>query len=154
MTDIYIDGASRGNPGQCGIGYVIYKDNAVVVRESVSLGVQTNNFAEYMALIFALVHAAFLRETQCRIYSDSELLCEQINGKYKVKNANIYPLFILAKKMIDNFESVAVAHIPREKNAEADKLAKAATQSTGGIGMRHCPKGATKFALPITQSSF
>jgi ribonuclease HI len=137
MTDIYIDGASSGNPGKSGIGYVIYRGGAAIVRESISLGVQTNNFAEYMALVFSLVGAMSLNEKECRVFSDSELLCEQINGNYKVKNANLYPLFVLAKKIIKNFDSFTITHIAREKNSEADKLAKNAAQNVGNEGVNH-----------------
>ncbi len=127
MTEIYIDGASAGNPGQTGIGYVIYKNGQILKKGNASLGIQTNNFAEYMALIFALAELLGTDEKSCAVFSDSQLLCEQINGNFKVKNQNIYPLFILAKKLISNLDSFKISHIRREKNEEADKLAKQAT---------------------------
>ncbi|MBN2483870.1 MAG: ribonuclease HI family protein [Candidatus Omnitrophica bacterium] len=127
MIKIYIDGASRGNPGPCGVGYLICEDDKVVKRESIALGEQTNNFAEYMALIFALVDSAALGYSSCEVYSDSQLLCEQLNGNYKVKNKNIYPLFILANRLIKNFKEFRISHIRREKNSQADELAKQAT---------------------------
>ncbi|MFA6281463.1 MAG: ribonuclease HI family protein [Candidatus Omnitrophota bacterium] len=123
MIHIYIDGASQGNPGKVGIGYLIYKGNEVVKKQGVYLGVQTNNFAEYMALIFSLVAAIGINEKKVKVFSDSQLLCEQINGNYKVKNNNIFPLFILAKSIIEKFEEFSIAHIDREKNTEADNLA-------------------------------
>ena len=127
MITVYIDGASIGNPGKVGIGYLIYKDSKLLKQEGVYLGIQTNNFAEYMALIFALTAALSLGENKCQVFSDSQLLCEQINGNYKVKNKNIYALFVLAKKIISQFKSFSVKHINREENKEADKLAKEAT---------------------------
>ena len=127
MITIYTDGASIGNPGKVGIGYLIYKDKKLLKQEGIYLGIQTNNFAEYMALIFALTGALSLGEDKCQVFSDSQLLCEQINGNYKVKNKNIYALFVLAKKMISQFKSFNIKHISREENKEADKLAKEAT---------------------------
>ena len=127
MVKIHIDGASAGNPGKCGIGYLIYKNGVIIKKDSVYLGVQTNNFAEYMALVFALVASAQLGEKECEVFSDSQLLCEQINGNYKVKNDNIFSLFVLAKKIITGFTKFSITHVAREKNGEADELAKQAT---------------------------
>jgi len=127
MITIYIDGASIGNPGKIGIGYLIYKDGKLLKKEGVYLGIQTNNFAEYMALIFALTEALSLGQKKCQVFSDSKLLCEQIKGSFKVKNKNIYALFILAKKIISQFKDFNIAHIDREENKEADKLSKEAT---------------------------
>ena len=127
MVKIYIDGASIGNPGKVGVGYLIYKGSHLVKRQGFYLGIQTNNFAEYMALIFSLVEVLKMGENSCRVYSDSKLLCEQIKGNFKVKDKNIYPLFVLAKNMISDFKEFEITHIGREKNSEADKLAKEAT---------------------------
>jgi len=127
MIDIYIDGSSIGNPGKAGIGYLLYKNKKILKRDSVYLGIQTNNFAEYMSLIFSLTEALTQGYKKCRVFSDSQLLCEQINGNYKVKNKNILPLFVLAKKIIGNLEKFSITHIAREKNKEADKLAREAT---------------------------
>lgn len=123
MVKIYIDGASFGNPGKIGIGYLIYKSNSLIKKEGVYLGIQTNNFAEYMALIFALFETLAMGEEELEVYSDSKLLCEQINGNFRVKNKNIYPLYILAKKMIAKLKIFRIYHIDREENREADKLA-------------------------------
>ena len=127
MVEIYIDGASIGNPGKIGIGYLISKDKKLLKEESVYLGIGTNNFAEYMALIFSLIETIALDEKDCCVYSDSNLLCEQINGTFRVKSKNIYPLFVLAKKLISKLNSFSISHINREKNKEADKLSKEAT---------------------------
>jgi len=61
------------------------------------------------------------------VFSDSQLVCEQIKGNYKVKNQNIYPLFVLAKNLISKLDDFKITHIDREENQEADELAKAAT---------------------------
>jgi ribonuclease HI len=123
MVQIYIDGASVGNPGKVGIGYLIYKDSNLVKKEGIYLGIQTNNFAEYMALIFSLIEVLGMGEKNVEVFSDSNLLCEQINGNFKVKNKNIFPLFVLAKKIVAKFEEFSITHIKREKNTEADRLA-------------------------------
>jgi len=127
MIKIYIDGSSIGNPGKAGVGYLIYNDNVLIKKGSVYLGIQTNNFAEYMALIFSLIEILDMRKEHYMFFSDSKLLCEQINGNFKVKNQNIYPLFVLAKKMISKLDNFKITHIAREKNKEADRLAKEAT---------------------------
>ena len=126
MVKVFTDGASIGNPGKVGIGYVIYKNEERIKDGSVFLGNQTNNFAEYMALIFALVEILGMGERQCEVFTDSQLVCEQIKGNYKVAHENIIPLFTLAKKIIAQFEKFNITHIPREKNEEADKLSKKA----------------------------
>ncbi|MDD5069363.1 MAG: ribonuclease HI family protein [Candidatus Omnitrophica bacterium] len=124
MINVYIDGSSVGNPGKVGIGYLIYDDDKLLKKDSVYLGVQTNNFAEYMALIFALTESLSLGKLDVNVFSDSQLLCEQIKGNYKVKNNNIFPLFVLAKKIISKFDKFQISHIDREKNQEADALAR------------------------------
>ena len=126
MIKVYVDGASAGNPGKMGIGYVVYKDKVLLKKKSVYLGIGTNNFAEYCALIAALIEALALGERECEVYTDSKLLCEQIRGNFKVKSKNIYPLFILLKEAVEKFHSLKIIYTPREKNKEADKLAKQA----------------------------
>lgn len=127
MVDVYIDGASIGNPGKIGIGYLIYKEKNLIKKEKIYLGIGTNNFSEYMAFVFSLLDVLSLGEKNIKVYSDSNLLCEQLKGNFKVKNKNIYPLFVLAKKMISEFDNFSINHIDRERNKEADKLAKEAT---------------------------
>ncbi len=126
MVEVYTDGSSVGNPGKMGAGYAIYRDNHLIKKEGVYLGIGTNNFSEYMAFIISLAEVLSLGEKSCRVYSDSNLLCEQMNGNFKVKNKNIYPLFVLAKKISSKFDEFSIEHIDREKNSEVDKLAKEA----------------------------
>ncbi|MCM8786750.1 MAG: ribonuclease HI family protein [Candidatus Omnitrophica bacterium] len=128
MIKVYIDGASQGNPGRAGIGYLIFHNDALIKKESIYLGIQTNNFAEYMALIFALIDIFNLKSEKVEVFSDSLLLCEQINGNFKIKNKNLYPLYILAKKVISNFKNFSLFHIDRENNNPADRLAKNAIE--------------------------
>ncbi len=127
MIKIYTDGASIGNPGKAGIGYLIYEGDKLVKKHSAYLGIQSNNFAEYMALIFALLEALNMDKRECQVFSDSQLLCEQLNGNYKVKNQNIYALFVLAKELIAKLSKFKINYIGREENKEADELAKGAT---------------------------
>ena len=121
--DIYIDGASKGNPGAAGIGVVICRGNEVIRNISSYIGKTTNNVAEYTALIFALQEALIMKAPEIYVFSDSQLLCRQLNREYKVKNANIAVLFKQAMHLISAFKKVEVCHIPRTQNTGADKLA-------------------------------
>jgi len=127
MIKVYIDGSSIGNPGKSGIGYLIYQGSELLKKRGVYLGIQSNNFAEYMALIFPLIDVIEQNQKKVKVFSDSKLVCEQIKGNFKVKNKNIYPLFVLAKNLISKLDSFEITHIDREDNQEADELAKKAT---------------------------
>ncbi len=120
---LFIDGASRGNPGPAGAGVVASRDDKHVESTCQYLGHATNNQAEYSALILALERALDLGATQVEIRSDSELLVRQINGQYKVKNAGLKPLFEKARTMIAKLESFGIKHVPRELNQKADAMA-------------------------------
>ncbi len=123
---VYIDGASIGNPGKMGIGYLIYKDTILLKKKSFYLGIGTNNFAEYMALLASLIEVLSMGEKECYVYSDSNLLCEQLKGNFKVKSKNIYPLFVMVKDVVAKFKSFSINYISRENNKDADRLAKEA----------------------------
>ncbi|VVC04888.1 Ribonuclease HI [Candidatus Bilamarchaeum dharawalense] len=125
MIIAFTDGASSGNPGPMGIGVVLIKEGFVVEELSEYLGQGTNNIAEYTAIIKALETAHNMGETEVHIKSDSELAIRQLNNEYRVKD----PELILLKKRVDHLCAgikVSFEHIPREKNAEADKLSKEA----------------------------
>jgi len=120
----YVDGGSRGNPGTAGYGVAITDENGdFVVNLSVFLGIRTNNFAEYSGLLGALNYAVSHGYRDLQIYADSELMVKQISGAYKVKSADLKPLFDQAREMISRLHSFRITHIPREKNREADRLA-------------------------------
>ncbi len=121
---IFTDGAARGNPGPASIGVTI-KDEQGKLIASVSqcIGTKTNNQAEYMAIITALEKAVSLGVRQVDLYSDSELVVRQINGRYRVKNVGLKPLYQRAKLLQSSLEGFTITHIPREQNAEADSLA-------------------------------
>lgn len=121
---IHTDGASRGNPGEAGIGVTISTTDGQKIAEiSEYLGITTNNIAEYKALIRGLEEALLSGATEVEVYTDSELMARQINGQYKVKNEGLLPLYGEAKKLLGQFGSAKVTHVRRELNKAADKLA-------------------------------
>lgn len=120
----YVDGAARGNPGEAGAGVVIKNPSEEVVEKlSQYLGKATNNMAEYKALLLALKRAGELGATTLQVYSDSELLVHQINGRYRVRAPHLQKLCQEAIRLIRGFHSVNISHVPREKNSEADEQA-------------------------------
>jgi len=121
---INADGASRGNPGPAAIGAVI-RDEAgnVTGRISRAIGITTNNQAEYAAIIAALEKAISSGARQVIVKSDSELVVNQINGRYKVKNTALRPLYQKVVRLTGGLEKFSVSYVPREQNAEADALA-------------------------------
>ena len=120
---LYADGGSRGNPGPAGIGAVILDAKKKKVKEIFKyIGEQTNNNAEYNALIMGLEEVRVLGGDEVIVNLDSELVVKQINGEYRVKNADIKPLFEKAIEALKNFKSFEIRHIDRSKNKEADKL--------------------------------
>ncbi|MFH1189317.1 MAG: ribonuclease HI family protein [Candidatus Omnitrophota bacterium] len=128
---LYTDGGSRGNPGPSGIGVVI-RDSKKKVKEIFKyIGETTNNIAEYSALVSGLEEAAALKATDVVIHLDSELLVKQLNGEYKVKDANMKALFDTSIGLLKRFDSFEVRHIERSKNKEADKLVNKAINLAG-----------------------
>ncbi len=123
MITAYFDGGSRGNPGLAGWGaYIINDDGTVLAELSGALGVATNNVAEYNGLIAALQWAADHDVTAMSVKGDSLLLVEQMRGNYKVKNAGLLPLYHRAKMLVMQIGNVSFAHVPRDKNKDADRL--------------------------------
>ncbi|MGH9733755.1 MAG: reverse transcriptase-like protein [Candidatus Acidiferrales bacterium] len=119
-----IDGASRGNPGPASYALIL-KDASgkVVFQLGKKVGRQTNNVAEYYALLAALDYAVGHGLRALRIRSDSELLVRQIKGQYKVKSADLKPLHERALKLARQLEYFVIEHVMREMNREADALA-------------------------------
>ncbi len=120
---LYADGGSRGNPGPSASGYVILdmEDN-VVKNEGVYVGVTTNNQAEYKALIFGLHAAIEMGISNLHVYMDSLLVVNQVQGIWKLKNADLMPLHAEIKTLIPQFEQVKIAHVPRALNKLADAM--------------------------------
>jgi 2-C-methyl-D-erythritol 2,4-cyclodiphosphate synthase len=123
----HIDGASRGNPGPAAIGVIVRDPDGLILAEiSEAIGEATNNVAEYRALIRALEECSLLKAEQVLVYTDSQLLAKQIDGKYKVKNPGLRRIFDKAIALASDFSAFAIEHIPRPENKEADALANSA----------------------------
>jgi ribonuclease HI len=118
----WIDGASRGNPGEAGFGVLFERDGR---REEIVgfLGRTTNNVAEYAALVAALTHAVRSGCRSLELYSDSQLLVRQLEGAYKVKAAHLVPIFLRVLSLRRQLGALTARHVPREENREADALA-------------------------------
>ena len=118
---LYTDGGSRGNPGESACAYAICKmDGTVVEKSGYYIGIATNNQAEYYGFKRGLERARDLGIDKIDLYSDSELVVNQMNGKYKVKNQELAPLNQEVKELVDSFEQVTITHIPRELNKITD----------------------------------
>ncbi len=123
----HIDGGARGNPGPAGYGVYIQDEAGKTIAEmSEFLGVQTNNVAEYSALVAALEFATKNEHRALRVVSDSELLVKQMTGVYKVKSPDLKELYDRARSLARKLESFQVRHVLRHQNKEADRLANAA----------------------------
>ncbi|MFA6033657.1 MAG: ribonuclease HI family protein [Myxococcota bacterium] len=118
-----IDGASRGNPGPAAAAAVLEQPGKPVVMFGEQLGRQTNNYAEYRALLLGLTRAAAIGISSISVFSDSELLVKQMRGEYRVKNPGIAKLKAEADTIVAGFSSFQIAHVRREENKEADRVA-------------------------------
>jgi len=122
---IYCDGGSRGNPGPAALGIYIPQ---LKKEYSQYLGKATNNDAEYQAIIFALKKIKQLvgkektKKTEIEIKADSELIVNQLNGEYKIKEKSLIPFFIEIWNLKQDFRKINFKHIPREQNKGADRL--------------------------------
>jgi len=123
---IYTDGGARGNPGPAGAGVVIYDGVKKIAEVKKFLGErQTNNWAEYEALVIALTEAKKhgLGKKPVEIRMDSELIVKQMNGEYQVKEETLWPQYMKVHNLlVANFENVKFVHVRREENKEADAL--------------------------------
>lgn len=121
---LYTDGASKGNPGPAGAGFVITdaQGNALVQR-AIPLGVTTVGVAEYRALIAGLCEANTMGVTDIHVYTDSQFMARQIQGTYKVRTPAIKPLYEWANKLRARFARFKIEHVPRTMNNVADGLA-------------------------------
>ena len=133
---IYTDGGARGNPGPAGAGaYITDEAGKEIKGVSKFLGVRTNNYAEYEAVILGLSELKnnFQRgekNVSIEMKMDSELVARQLSGKYQIKEESLFPLFIKIWNMkVADFPEISFTHIPREKNKEADRLANEAMDS-------------------------
>lgn len=122
VLTICTDGASRNNPGPAAIGAIIYQNKAKIGECGEFIGIATNNEAEYQALVLGLKKAKSLKAKKVECFLDSELVVKHLNRQYKLKDEKIIPLFVKVWNLTIDFEKVSFAHIPREKNKEADAL--------------------------------
>jgi ribonuclease HI len=127
----HIDGAARGNPGPASYAVIVRRPDGSLLKEiGKYIGRATNNVAEYYALIAALDFAMNAGIAHLRVQSDSELLVRQMQGLYKVKNADLRPLFERAKKLAAGLAYFSIEHLRREQNRDADALANEALDRT------------------------
>ncbi len=118
------DGASRGNPGHAGAGFVLYgAEKEELLRQACYLGVCTNNAAEYQAVLLGLEEALRHGCTHLVLFLDAELVVRQLQGRYKVKHEQLLPLYQKACAMLAAFADWNAIHVPRADNALADALA-------------------------------
>jgi ribonuclease HI len=121
--DVYIDGASKGNPGKSAYGIVILKEGKIYKKTGGFIGITTNNVAEYISLIFSLIECIPFQKEEIEIKSDSLLLIKQINGEYKINDEKLRILNFIAKSLLKRYKNIKIKYIEREKNKIADKVA-------------------------------
>ncbi|MCL4847055.1 MAG: reverse transcriptase-like protein [Acidobacteria bacterium] len=127
MTIAYIDGGARGNPGPAGYGVRLETEEGDVVAEfHESIGIATNNVAEYRGLLAALKYAVDHGIDRLLVRSDSLLLVNQMLGRFKVKHPGLQPLHAEARGLARQLARVGFEHVGRAQNAHADRLANAA----------------------------
>jgi ribonuclease HI len=128
---VNVDGGSRGNPGPAAAACVIASPDGELLGEHAELlGTQTNNVAEYRALLLGLEQARQLGASEVEVIGDSELIAKQVNGVYKVKHAAMRPLYLQAMDALRAFERWQVRTVPRAQNSHADALVNAALDGT------------------------
>lgn len=121
---VYVDGAARGNPGPAAIGVlVLTRQGKRVAAFGEAIGETTNNYAEYTALVHALRLLSVFEVDRLRIYTDSELMARQVKGEYRVKEKTLHSPHTQVMSMLRRYKDWDIAHIPREENEEADRLA-------------------------------
>lgn len=121
---LYTDGASKGNPGPAGAGFVLATPSGEIIAErAIALGRTTVGVAEYKALIAGLSEAQARGITHLQVYSDSQFMCRQLQGTYRVRTPAIRPLYEWAQKLVGRFAAFSIGHTPRENNSHADALA-------------------------------
>lgn len=135
MWEVFIDGASKGNPGEASVGILIRQDGKVAKTVSKAIGLATNNVAEYTALLYALEELLAMNAKKIKVHTDSALLYNQLLGKYQVKNDLLKTLFDQAQELGRKFEDIQIVNIPREKNQEADQLANQAFKKEQAKGV-------------------
>jgi ribonuclease HI len=137
MLKLYVDGASRGNPGDAGAGFYLLDEDGNELLEGMRyLGRMTNNAAEYHALILGLREVLEIGGTSVEIYTDSELVARQMKGIYNVRNSHLRKLYKEAVALLDRLHSYEMIPIRREDNRKADRLANEAIDGRKGKGLK------------------
>jgi len=126
----YVDGGCLGNPGPSGIGVVISGPQAGPVRIAKWIGHQDNNVAEYAALMEALQYAVSQKAQKLHVYSDSQVVVKQMTGEYMCCSPRLYSLHWTCRKLARALK-FSISHVPRERNAEANRLAQSALRRRG-----------------------
>lgn len=129
---IYTDGASRGNPGHSSYGFSITDEKGqILYEEGKYIGIATNNFAEYSAVLNAMDYVTenYKKDVEINFFMDSKLVAEQLSGRYKIKSPNLIQLIYKIKDLQRGIEKITYTHVPREKNKIADALANQALDS-------------------------
>lgn len=142
QAEAWVDGASRGNPGEAGFG-LLFRQGDRSDEICGFLGHATNNVAEYAGLVAALTLANKEKLDQLTVYSDSQLLVRQIQGRYRVKAPHLVPIFLRVLQLRQQLSKFEIRHVPREENREADQLANQA------IDMRTPPPAWLEIDVPI-----
>jgi uncharacterized repeat protein (TIGR04076 family) len=131
---VFIDGGARGNPGPAGAGIEIQDgDGQVILAAGIFLGEATNNEAEYQALLHALRYLGQAEVDEVTLVSDSELMVKQLLGEYRVKAANLQPLFSEAQRSLLRLDQWQIQHVPRLRNQRADALANLAMDANNDV---------------------
>jgi ribonuclease HI len=127
---VNVDGGARGNPGPAAIGVVVRnEDGAIVEAVGETIGRATNNVAEYRALLRGLELASAHGADEVHLIGDSQLIVRQVEGRYKVKHADMKELHAKAKEMLAGFERWSIEDVRRAQNADADRLVNEALDS-------------------------
>ena len=120
---VHVDGGARGNPGPAAAGAAVFTPEGELLDEATeTLGVASNNVAEYRGLLLGLARARALGASEVEVVNDSELVAKQVNGVYKVKHPDMKPLHAQALEALGGFERWTVRSVPRASNAHADAL--------------------------------
>ncbi|HSX23650.1 MAG TPA: reverse transcriptase-like protein [Candidatus Saccharimonadales bacterium] len=121
QVKMFADGGSRGNPGPSASGYVLLDmDDKVLTSHGEYLGITTNNQAEYQAVKFGLEDALKRGAREVAVYLDSLLVVNQMNGVFKIRNRELWPIHVAIQELLQRFKKVTFAHVPRELNKLAD----------------------------------
>ncbi|MEZ0291419.1 MAG: tryptophan 2,3-dioxygenase family protein [Solirubrobacteraceae bacterium] len=144
---VHVDGGARGNPGPAAAAAVVSApDGRVLDEAAVRIGTATNNVAEYRGLLLGLERAAALGATEVDVINDSELIARQVDGSYKVKNADLKPLHAAALAALGRLDRWSIRPVPRAQNAAADALVNRALDGEEAVSEAHPASGGTDYA--------